>query len=85
MKKYYLKEDVDFETLEKFDYLKWNDNKSDIKYFKFNDLDIIGIIRVFKDRYIEIQKPIGKEFLIIDIKNLIQDLLLAGLVEERDE
>lgn len=82
MKKYYLKEDVEFERLEKFDYLEYNKEESDIKYFKFNGL---VIIRVFKDRHIDIQKPIGKEFMIIDIKNMIKDLIKTNLVEERDE
>lgn len=74
-----IKDNVDLKELEKFGYTKHNKETAMVDYYKITDF---LAIQIFKDKTIHIQKPIGLEFMVVDVKNIISDLIDAYLVEE---
>ena len=77
-----IKDDVDLKELEKRGYTKHNKETALVDYYKRTD---VLLIQIFKDKTIHIQKPIGLEFMVVEVKNVISDLIDANLVEEVKE
>lgn len=78
-----IRDDVDLKELEKYGYMKWNNEKALVCYFKFVPINSM-IIQIDRKRIIDFQLPIGSKIKKEDVKleTFIQDLIKADLVEK---
>lgn len=79
-----IKDNVDLKELEKYGYEKHRKEGAIVDYYKFSP---IGIIRILKDRIIDIQFPFYSSIPpgLIKIESFISDLIQDGLVEKVEE
>ena len=84
--KWKLKDNIQFEELEKYGYMSWEKEDAEVRYFKLIPMNRL-LIEVHKNRNIEYQMPL---FSVIKEENIkietfIQDLIQADLVEKVDD
>ena len=82
-----IKEGIDLKELEKFNFMYHDKKDATICYFRQMPIwktPISILIEVFKDRTIDFQLPINCKWekQRINLKDYIQDLIQAGLVEK---
>lgn len=81
--KWKLKENIQFEELEKYGYMSWEKEDAEVRYFKLIPMNRL-LIEVHKSRVIDYQLPLFSIVKKEDIKieTFIQDLIKANLVEK---
>ena len=84
--KWKLKDNIQFEELEKYGYMSWEKEDAEVRYFKLIPINGLLIV-ILKDRIIDYQLPLFSLIKQEDIKieTFIEDLIKADLVEKVDD